>query len=140
MRNLNRWTGIGRIGQDPDKKTTPNGNVVINFSMACQDDYKDSNGEKVERVEWVRIVMWGKGAEIFSQYAKKGTKVYVEGALRTRKWQDKEGRDQYTTEVNATNFELVSSKQEAGQGGGQSRATEQPAHAADTDFDDDIPF
>jgi single-strand DNA-binding protein len=145
MQNLNRWQGIGRLGQDPDSKVTPSGQIVVNFSIACQDDYKDKSGEKVERTEWVRVVMWGKGAEVFAKYARKGSKVYVEGKLTTRKWQDKEGRDQYTTEVNASGFEFLDSKSD-----GQSSApSARPKPTMDyskektqpsVDYEDDIPF
>lgn len=146
MKNLNRWQGIGRLGQDPESKSTPNGQTVVNFSMACQDDYKDKAGEKIERTEWVRVVMWGQGAEIFAKYAAKGSKVYVEGKLTTRKWQDKDGTDRYTTEVNASNFEFLGGKNDGGESG---LAKPQPAknytnakgQPAVDDFDDqDIPF
>jgi single-strand DNA-binding protein len=145
MKNLNRWQGIGRLGRDPESKSTQSGQTVINFSMACQDDYKDKSGEKIERTEWVRVVMWGQGAENFAKYAGKGSKVYIEGKLTTRKWQDKEGRDQYTTEVNASGFEFLDSKSD-----GQSSAPSARPKQAKTytneqgqpsvDYDDDIPF
>jgi len=144
MRNLNRWQGIGRLGQDPEVKTTPNGQFVANFSMACQDDYKDKSGEKVERTEWVRVVMWGPGAETLAKYAGKGSKVYVEGKLTTRKWQDKDGADRYTTEVNATSFEFLGGKSDGGESAqpkpqaAKNYTNEQGQPAVD--FDDDIPF
>lgn len=145
MRNLNRWQGIGRLGRDPESRATPGGQTVVNFSMACQDDYKDQQGQKLERTEWVRVVMWGKGAEVFAQYATKGSKVYVEGKLTTRKWQDKDGKDQYTTEVNASNFEFLGGKND---GGDSAQAKPQAAKnytneqgQPDVPFDDlDIPF
>jgi single-strand DNA-binding protein len=145
MKNLNRWQGIGRLGRDPESKSTQSGQTVINFSMACQDDYKDKSGEKIERTEWVRVVMWGQSADIFAKYASKGSKVYIEGKLTTRKWQDKEGRDQYTTEVNASGFEFLDSKSD-----GQSSAPSARPQQAKTytneqgqpsvDYEDDIPF
>ena len=143
MRNLNRWQGIGRLGRDPESKATQSGQTVINFSMACQDDYKDKSGEKIERTEWVRVVMWGQGAEIFAKYATKGSKVYVEGKLTTRKWQDKEGKDQYTTEVNASNFEFLGSKSDGGEPAQQARYGQQKLEespAVGLPYDDDIPF
>jgi len=144
MKNLNRWQGIGRLGQDPEQKSTPNGQTVVNFSMACQDDYKDKSGEKIERTEWVRVVMWGQGAEIFAKYATKGSKVYVEGKLTTRKWQDKDGTDRYTTEVNASNFEFLGGKNDSGDSGhAKPQAAKNYTNAAgqpDVAFDDDIPF
>lgn len=147
MRNLNRWQGIGRLGRDPESRATPGGQTVVNFSMACQDDYKDQQGQKVERSEWVRVVMWGKGAEVFAQYARKGAKVYVEGKLTTRKWQDKEGRDQYTTEVNATNFEFLDGKDSRQDQQPQANPAQAlygqrpaPAQGGYEDFNDQIPF
>jgi single-strand DNA-binding protein len=148
MRNLNRWQGIGRLGQDPELKTTPNGQPVASFSMACQDDYKDTQGQKIERTEWVRAVMWGKSAEVFAQYAKKGSKVYVEGKLTTRKWQDKDGSDRYTTEVNASNFEFLDSRSDSAGQGSFTPATSAPMASVNATatapsavpFDDDIPF
>lgn len=147
MKNLNRWQGIGRLGQDPESKATPNGQTVVNFSMACQDDYKDKSGEKVERTEWVRVVMWGQSAEIFAKYATKGSKVYVEGKLTTRKWQDTNGNDKYTTEVTASGFEFLGGKNDGGDSG-QTRPqqarnySQQPSQEAAkaADYDDDIPF
>jgi single-strand DNA-binding protein len=145
MKNLNRWQGIGRLGRDPESKATQSGQTVINFSMACQDDYKDKSGEKIERTEWVRVVMWGQSADIFAKYAGKGSKVYIEGKLTTRKWQDKEGRDQYTTEVNASGFEFLDSKSD----GPSSALSARPQQAKtytdsqgqpSVDYDDDIPF
>ena len=148
MRNLNRWQGIGRLGRDPESKSTPGGQTVVSFSMACQDDYKDQQGQKVERTEWVRVVMWGKGAEVFAQYATKGSKVYVEGKLTTRKWQDKDGQDRYTTEVNASSFEFLDGKSDGASASPlPQNAVRTPANkAAIADaaaaFDDlaDIPF
>jgi single-strand DNA-binding protein len=145
MKNLNRWQGIGRLGRDPESKATQSGQTVINFSMACQDDYKDKSGEKIERTEWVRVVMWGQSADIFAKYAGKGSKVYIEGKLTTRKWQDKEGRDQYTTEVNASGFEFLDSKSD-GQSSAPSGRQQQAKTYTDSqgqpsvDYDDDIPF
>ena len=145
MRNLNRWQGIGRLGQDPELKQTPNGQTVASFSMACQDDYKDTQGQKIERTEWVRAVMWGKGAEAFAQYTKKGSKVYVEGKLTTRKWQDKDGSDRYTTEVNVSSFEFLDGKSDGAVTAPQSALRTPAQNAAIADaaaaFDDDsIPF
>jgi single-strand DNA-binding protein len=144
MRNLNRWQGIGRLGRDPESKATQSGQTVINFSMACQYDYKDKSGEKIERTEWVRVVMWGQAAETFAKYATKGSKVYIEGILTTRKWQDKEGKDQYTTEVNASSFEFLGGKNDGGEPA-QARPQQAKTYTNNqgqpsVDYDDDIPF
>jgi single-strand DNA-binding protein len=146
MQNLNRWQGIGRLGRDPECKATQSGQTVAHFSIACQDDYKDKSGEKIERTEWVQIVMWGKGAEIFAKYAHKGSKVYIEGKLTTRKWQDQNGNDKYTTEVVANNFELLDSRGDGQQQAQQearnySQPKQESAQAGGGGFDDsDIPF
>ncbi|MEY2679974.1 MAG: hypothetical protein RL661_205 [Pseudomonadota bacterium] len=134
MKNLNRWTGIGRVGKELETRSTPSGQAVCNFSIACQDDYKDQGGNKVEKTEWVNITMWGKSAEIFGQYAGKGSKVYIEGKLSTRKYQDKNGQDQYRTEIVASNFEFLDPK------GSAQAAPVQPQREATPDFDDDLPF
>lgn len=97
---INRVILIGNLGQDPEVRHMPNGNAVANVSIATSESWKDnSTGEKKERTEWHRVVFFGKLAEIVEKYLKKGSKVYVEGRLQTRKWQDKTGADRYTTET-----------------------------------------
>ena len=154
MKSLNRWQGIGRLGQNPELRATQSGQTVANFSLACQDDYKDQSGQKIERTEWVRVTLWGKGAEIFGRYTSKGSKVYVEGKLSTRKYQDRQGNDRYVTEVIADNFELLDGKpagaapapptgdQPAGRPNGIPAPSAYPdqAPAGDFPFDDDLPF
>lgn len=131
-KDLNLCQFIGRLGQDPEVKYTPSGTAVANLSIACGDDYKDKDGQKVQQTNWIRVVMWGRLAEIAGEYLSKGSQVYISGKQVTRKWQDKEGRDQYTTEVVANNLQMLGSK-----GGDHS----QPEPAAERDdFDDDIPF
>lgn len=99
-RGVNKVILIGNLGQDPDTRYTPNGNAVVNLSLATDESYKDrQTGQMVPKTEWHRIVMFGKIAEIAGQYLRKGSKVYIEGKLQTRKWQNKEGQDVYTTEV-----------------------------------------
>jgi single-strand DNA-binding protein len=100
MAGINKVILIGNLGQDPDVKFMPSGDAVANVSIATSETWKDKNtGEKQERTEWHRVVFFGKLAEIVQKYVKKGSKIYVEGKLRTRKWQDKEGNDRYSTEV-----------------------------------------
>lgn len=143
-KNLNRWQGIGRFGQDPEMRYTPSGDAVCQFTMACSDDYKDKDGNKHERTEWVRCVAWRKSAELISEYMKKGSKIYVEGKLATRKWQDQSGADRYQTEVVVDNFEFLDSKQDSGQSQHPQQRQQEPrqqtAHHKDEDFDDLIPF
>jgi single-strand DNA-binding protein len=99
-RGVNKVILIGNLGQDPEVRYTPNGNAVASISIATDESYKDKNsGQLVPKVEWHKIVMFGKIAEVAGQYLRKGSKVYIEGKLQTRKWQNKEGQDVYTTEV-----------------------------------------
>lgn len=100
MRGINKVILIGNLGQDPDIRYTPNGGAVANCSMATSEVWKDKHtGEQRERTEWHRVVFFGKLAEIVGEYLKKGAKIYAEGRLQTRKWQDQNGQDRYTTEV-----------------------------------------
>jgi len=99
-RGVNKVILIGNLGQDPDTRYTPNGNAVVNLNIATDESYKDrQTGQLVPKTEWHRIVMFGKIAEVAGQYLRKGSKVYIEGKLQTRKWQNKEGQDVYSTEV-----------------------------------------
>jgi len=99
-RGVNKVILIGNLGQDPEVRYMPNGNAVTNVTIATSDSWKDrETGQQQERTEWHRVVFFGKLAEIAGQYLRKGSKVYVEGALRTRKWQDNQGQDRYTTEI-----------------------------------------
>ncbi|WP_339753151.1 single-stranded DNA-binding protein [uncultured Marinobacter sp.] len=99
-RGVNKVILIGNLGQDPDTRYTPNGNAVVNLNLATDESYKDrQTGQLVPKTEWHRIVMFGKIAEVAGQYLRKGSKVYIEGKLQTRKWQGQDGQDRYTTEV-----------------------------------------
>jgi len=98
-RGINKVILIGNLGQDPDTRYTPAGTAVVNMSLATDESYKDKSGQMVDKVEWHKIVVFGKLAEICGQYLRKGSKIYVEGKLQTRKWTNKEGQDVYTTEV-----------------------------------------
>jgi single-strand DNA-binding protein len=99
-RGVNKVILIGNLGQDPETRYTPNGNAVVNLSLATDESYKDrQTGQMVPKTEWHRIVMFGKIAEVAGQYLRKGSKVYIEGKLQTRKWQGQDGQDRYTTEV-----------------------------------------
>lgn len=99
MASLNKATIIGRLGQDPDVRQTANGMSVANLSVATSEKYKDKSGQQQETTEWHRVTFWGKLADIAQQYLVKGSLVYIEGKLQTRKWEDKNGADRYTTEI-----------------------------------------
>lgn len=99
-RGVNKVILIGNLGQDPETRYTPNGNAVVNLNLATDESYKDrQTGQMVPKTEWHRVVMFGKVAEVAGQYLRKGSKVYIEGKLQTRKWQNRDGQDVYTTEV-----------------------------------------
>lgn len=109
--SINKVILIGRVGGDPEVRYTPNGNAVANFTMATNDYYSDkTSGEKQERTEWHRLVVWGKQAEFCGQYVHKGSALYIEGRLQTRAWDDKEGNKRYTTEIIVQSIQLLGSK------------------------------
>ena len=119
MASINKVILIGNLGRDPEVRYTPSGSAVCNVSVATTRNWKDkSSGDKVEETEWHRVVFYDRLAEIAGEYLKKGRSVYVEGRLKTRKWQDKEGKDTYTTEVIADNMQLLGSRDGGGSAGG----------------------
>ena len=167
MASINKVILIGNLGRDPEVRYTPNGAAICNVTIATSRNWKDkTSGEKVEETEWHRVVFYDRLAEIAGEYLKKGRSVYVEGRLKTRKWQDKEGKDNYTTEVIADNMQMLGSREGMGGGAeeggrssgygserGASGAAERPARPAPAakpapqksatgfdDMDDDIPF
>ena len=111
---VNKVILIGRLGQDPELKHTPSGAACLTLSVATNTSYKGQDGNNVEQTEWNRVVAWRKLAEIIAQYAKKGSRLYVEGKLTTRSWDDKNGEKRYTTEVVAENIQLLDSKSDGG--------------------------
>ena len=156
MASVNKVILIGNLGRDPEIRTTPQGTSLARFSVATSTTWKDASGAKQERTEWHDVVAWEKLAQICGEYLHKGKMVYVEGSLRTNKWQDKEGKDRYTTEIIASEMQML-----GGRGGGASagadsgpregRSSRPPREAAavreqkesrsDDEFvDDDIPF
>ena len=139
-RGVNKVILIGNLGQDPEVRYMPNGNAVANVTIATSESWKDKNtGEQQERTEWHRVVFFRRLAEIASEYLKKGSKVYVEGRLQTRKWQDKEGQDRYTTEIVADKLQMLDSHGSAS--GGNADVPPAPSHGdPGGNFDDDIPF
>jgi|SRR5579863_8076915 len=149
-RGVNKVILIGNLGKDPEIRYAPNGGAVANVTVATSESWKDkATGEKQERTEWHRVVFFGRLAEIVGEYLKKGAQVYLEGRLQTRKWQDKEGKERYTTEVVASEMQMLGSRQagdasasfsqEAGFSDEKPSARESRTSSAE-DFDDDIPF
>ncbi|MDA9090769.1 single-stranded DNA-binding protein [Porticoccaceae bacterium] len=116
-RDLNLCQFIGRLGQEPEVRYLPNGDAVANISIAVGDDYKDKSGNKVEQTEWVRVTAFRGQAEIIGKYLKKGSQVYVSGKMKTRKWQAQDGPDRYSTEIVASEMQMLDSRGGA-QGGG----------------------
>jgi single-strand DNA-binding protein len=152
-RGVNKVILVGNLGKDPEVRYSPNGQAVANVTIATSESWKDKNtGDKQERTEWHRIVFFGRLAEIAGEYLKKGAQIYVEGRLQTRKWQDKEGKDRYTTEIVANEMQMLGSRGGAGMpsepatetasaGGYDSAPARSGGKApAAADFDDDIPF
>ena len=130
MASLNKVHLIGNLGRDPEVRYTPNGNAVCNVSVATTRQWKNKDsGERQEETEWHRVVFYDRLAEIAGEYLKKGRSVYVEGRLKTRKWQDKEGKDQYTTEVIATEMQMLGGR-EGGGGGGAGGGAEHEEYGA----------
>jgi single-strand DNA-binding protein len=158
MASVNKVILIGNLGRDPETRYMPDGGAITNISVATTETWKDKAGDKQEKTEWHRIAFFGKLAEIAGEYLKKGSQVYVEGRLQTRKWQDKDGVDKYTTEIVADRMQMLGSRAGMGGGdadraghesgstgsGGSATAAAKPqakgGAAKFDDFEDDIPF
>ena len=151
MASVNKVIIVGNVGRDPETRYMPSGDAVTNISVATSDRYKDKqSGEMKETTEWHRVAFFGKLAEIAGQYLKKGSQVYVEGRLRTRKWTDAGGQEKYSTEIVAETMQMLGGKPVGGSGdGGESYARSKPAEqsapassnaASLGAMDDDIPF
>jgi single-strand DNA-binding protein len=146
-RGVNKVILVGNLGKDPEIRYMPNGNAVANLTLATSESWKDKQtGDQQEKTEWHRIVMFRRLAEIAGEYLKKGSQVYIEGKLQTRKWQDNSGNDRYTTEIVANEMQML-----GGRGGGSTGFADNAAPARESasasaaasgpaDFDDDIPF
>ena len=120
MASINKVILVGNLGRDPETRYMPEGGAVTNVSIATTDTWKDkTSGEKKEATEWHRVVFFNRLAEIAGEYLKKGSQVYVEGRLRTRKWQDKEGQDKYSTEIVCDTMQMLGGRQGMGEGGGR---------------------
>jgi len=160
MASVNKVILIGNLGRDPETRYMPEGGAITNISIATTEKWKDKTGDMQEKTEWHRVAFFGKLAEIAGEYLKKGSQVYVEGRLQTRKWQDKDGQDKYTTEIVANVMQMLGSRQgmgggdrdagggaggerpQGGGGGSAKPAASKPAGKGGKfdDFEDDIPF
>ncbi len=136
---VNKFIGIGNLGKDPEMRFMPDGKAVSNFSIAITERYKDKSGEPKEVTEWVNIVTFGKLAEIAGEYLTKGSQVYVEGKLKTEKYQ-KDGQDRYVTKIIADKFQMLGGKGEGKPKEPRQKPAEQPQGGSFDDMDDDIPF
>jgi single-strand DNA-binding protein len=155
-RGVNKVILVGNLGADPDTRYMPSGKAVTNIRVATSESWKDrTTGDMQERTEWHSVVMYDKLGEIAAEYLRKGSQVYLEGKIRTRKWQDKEGKDRYTTEVIADQMQMLGGRGGGGAASGEPRSSARPAPAAEDrsaapvdegggggggEFDDDIPF
>lgn len=138
-RGVNKVVLIGNLGQDPEVKYTPSGQAVASISLATTDSWNDKQtGEKQERTEWHRVVFWRRLAEIVGEYCRKGSQIYVEGRLQTRKW-EQNGEDRYTTEIVASDMQLLGGRPNNASSAAPSHSPD-PAMAGGEDYDDDIPF
>ena len=159
MASVNKVILIGNLGRDPEVRYMPSGDAMCNLNMATTDTWRDKAGEKQEKTEWHRVVIFGKQAEVAGEYLKKGSPVYIEGRLQTRKWTDKEGQDRYTTEIVADRMQMLGSRSggsdrmsspESGEmppqeerkpgGGKPAKAAGAKAGGNFDDLEDDIPF
>ena len=157
MASINKVMLIGNLGKDPEIRYMPSGDAIANLTLATTENWKDKAGEKQEKTEWHRVSMFGRLAEIAGEYLKKGSSVYIEGKLQTRKWQDKEGNDRYTTEIVANEMKMLGSRASGGDTGMErtapsmaggpkaARPASAPAGASTggsgfDDMEDDIPF
>jgi single-strand DNA-binding protein len=151
--SVNKVILIGRLGKDPETRYMTSGEAVTNATLATSENWKDKSGEKQEKTEWHNLVFYRRLAEIAGEYLKKGSQIYVEGKLQTRKWQDKEGKDRYTTEIvvnemtmlggkssGSGSFEVVENKPAAASGGAAPAKAAPAAKGSFDNFDDDIPF
>ena len=132
---LNMAQIIGHLGRDPEVRYTPEGTAIANLAVATNETWKDKNGEKQERAEWHRVVLFGRVAEIAAEYLRKGSLVYLQGRLQTRKWQDDHGQDRHTTEIVAARMKMLGVKRER-----DTQAANGKPVAPEPPFDDDIPF
>ena len=142
-RGVNKVIVVGNLGNDPETRYMPSGSAVTNLSVATNESWKDKQtGEQKERTEWHKVAMFGRLAEIAAEYLRKGSQVYIEGKLRTRKWQDQQGNDRYTTEIVADEMQMLGGRSGGGAPamGSSGPPPGPPPQGSSDDFDDDIPF
>ena len=145
-RGVNKVIIVGNLGNDPETRYMPSGSAVTNLSVATNESWKDKQtGEQKDRTEWHRVAMFGRLAEIAAEYLRKGSQVYIEGKLRTRKWQDQQGNDRYTTEIIADEMQMLGGRSgmgapAMGDSGPPPGPSSQGGGGSNDDFDDDIPF
>jgi single-strand DNA-binding protein len=157
MASVNKVILIGNLGKDPETRHAPSGDAICNISVATTETWKDkATGERREATEWHRVVFFGRTAEVAAQYLRKGSQVYIEGRLQTRKWQDQNGQDRYTTEIRGDAMKMLGARESGGSGnaapqdsagrqsapppGAASQAPQQQSGGGFANFDDDIPF
>jgi single-strand DNA-binding protein len=153
MASVNKVILVGNLGADPEMRYLPSGEAVANLRLATTDSWKDKDGAKQEVTEWHRVSFFGRQAEVCGQYLKKGSQIYVEGSIRTRKWQDKDGQDKYSTEIRGDRMQMLGRREGmggsdaptrdaggAGRSGGGKPAPQPAAGSNFNDFEDDIPF
>ena len=144
MASLNKVMLIGNLGKDPEVRYTAAGTAVASFALATSERFKNKNGEWEEKTEWHNVTLWARLAEIAGEYLSKGKTVYIEGRLQTRKWQDRDGKDRYTTEIVGEKMQMLSGKGEGGggrQGAGRAAESQEPGYEEPVfNPDDDIPF
>lgn len=134
---LNQCNFIGRLGREVETRYTKKGDVVSSFTLACGEKYKDKQGNQQEKTEWVNVVIWGKLAEIASQYLEKGSLVFISGKFQTRSWEDQQGNKRYTTEIVASEMKMLSGKNEQGRNEGRPESGYPPSAS---DMGEDVPF
>jgi single-strand DNA-binding protein len=148
-RGVNKAIIVGNVGQDPEVRYMPSGSAVAEVSVATSEQWKDKqSGEKQERTEWHKVTFFGRLAEIVGEYVRKGSQIYVEGSIRTEKWQDKQGQDRYTTKIIANEMQMLGGRSGGSTSFQQDTPSSAPAQSApaaapagsSADFDDDIPF
>jgi len=140
-RGINKVILVGNVGQDPEVRYMPSGGAVANLSIATSESWKDKQtGEQTDRTEWHRVVFFNRLGEIAGEYLKRGAKVYVEGSLRTRKWQDKDGQERYTTEIVGNEMQMLDKKGEDVSHRMTESTNQSQSQPAETSADDDIPF
>ncbi len=138
MASVNKAIILGNLGQDPELRHTPSGKAVATLRIATNEQWTDQSGERQERTEWHSVVVWGRQAENCAQYLSKGRQVFIEGRIQTRKWQDKEGNDRYSTEIVADRVQFVGGR--AGSGSGASAMDSEKPDMGAPPADDDVPF